>query len=565
MARDINIKIGATDSATAVFNSVARSLTNVDKKLTKVSTSVTSAGTSLIKFGGVTAGLVGGAFAGFIKAASDSEETMSKFAVVFGESTEQMSKWSSQAAGDLGVAEDAMAGMLSGMQDLLVPMGVVPESAEEMSKTLSTLAVDLGSFNNMSTDKTFEDLQAAMTGSGEVMKKYGVILSEASVKQELLNKGLDPKVATDAQKAQARLTIIMRGTTAAQGDAIRTAGGFANQVKRLGAITRDVSGMIGAVFIDDMSTVIGRFTEAAKWVKGFVAENQQLVRIAGGVAAAITGIGVAAAGIGVSLIAAGAAIGAVGTIATAAGAAITAALSPVILVVAGLTVGAALMGVAFGIVAYKTGLLEESMGRAMHIMGSMLEVAKETGSGIATALSTGDWELAAKIGMAGVKVAFWTGLQEVHKAFILMLPKIWITVRDFLLKIVQEATRTAAYLVKVLTSPSSLASDGLAKFTIGTSITGSKDSQVAFGDNEVARAKIELAQLIAEANRNVNADRAPAVDRSSRSMVELISAFNRSREENKDQSAKQSETNKYLDEMLRKMEGDNSLRVELIN
>ena len=48
-----------------------------------------------------------------------------------------------------------------------------------------------------------------------VMKKYGVIVSEAAVKQELLNQGIDPKTASDQQKVQARMNIIMAGTTAA--------------------------------------------------------------------------------------------------------------------------------------------------------------------------------------------------------------------------------------------------------------------------------------------------------------------------------------------------------------
>ena len=48
--------------------------------------------------------------------------------------------------------------------------------------------------------RMLRDLHAALTGSGEVMKKYGVLVNEAAAKQEVLNQGLDPKVATDQQK-----------------------------------------------------------------------------------------------------------------------------------------------------------------------------------------------------------------------------------------------------------------------------------------------------------------------------------------------------------------------------
>ena len=159
-----------------------------------------------------------------ITAATAFNEVKSKFKVVFGE-------------------------MLAGIQDLLVPMGVLPGQAAELSKAVSMLAVDLASFNNKQDADVMNDLQAALTGSGEVMKKYGVVLTETSVKQELLNQGLDPKHATNAQKAIARLNIILAGTTAAQGDALRTSDSLANQQKRLKAATDDLMVTYGSQFI----------------------------------------------------------------------------------------------------------------------------------------------------------------------------------------------------------------------------------------------------------------------------------------------------------------------------
>ena len=44
-----------------------------------------------------------------------------------------------------------------------------------------------------------------------------------------------------ARKVMARMAIIMRGTTAAQGDAVRTGGSFANQMKRLKGSLADVA------------------------------------------------------------------------------------------------------------------------------------------------------------------------------------------------------------------------------------------------------------------------------------------------------------------------------------
>jgi hypothetical protein len=211
------IKAGKAYVELGLRNRLTQGINNVERDLDKLGKRITARGGQLAKLGGVMAFAAGGMMAYPIKAASDMQETMGKFGIVFGDSAKSVQEWSAATATAMGMSEQSMAMMLSGMQDLLVPMGVLPEIATGMSKTLSTLAVDLASFNNMDAEKTFEDMMAAMTGSGEVMKKYGVILTEAGVKQKLVEMGRDPKTADEAAKAQARLNIIMAGTTAAQG------------------------------------------------------------------------------------------------------------------------------------------------------------------------------------------------------------------------------------------------------------------------------------------------------------------------------------------------------------
>jgi len=170
------------------------------------------------------AGIAGGLFAmgRSIKSASDMQETMNKFNVVFGESSKEVKSWSDNTAKAFGRSKKQLADFLSSSQDLLVPMGMNEGAALDMSKALAKLSMDLGSFNNKSDADVMNDLQAALTGSGEVMKKYGVIVSQAAVNQELMNNSIDPKAATEAQKAMARYNIILEGTTAAQGDVARS-------------------------------------------------------------------------------------------------------------------------------------------------------------------------------------------------------------------------------------------------------------------------------------------------------------------------------------------------------
>ena len=260
MAHDVNIKIKAFDMASAVMgkvsNSVKKMASQVESSAKKVLSGTRTVVGAVVKMGAIATAAGGAAFAYMIAKASEMEETMGKFGVVFGANAESVGKWSQEMADKLGVSRQEMAGMLSGMQDLLVPMGVAEGQATDMSQQMAQLAVDLGSFNNLGTDQVFGDLQAALTGSGEVMKKYGVVLTEAAVKQELLNMGMNPKTADDAAKAQARLNIIMRGTTAAQGDAIRTGGSFANQMKRLRSNISNLAADLGGPLLGGLAKVV---------------------------------------------------------------------------------------------------------------------------------------------------------------------------------------------------------------------------------------------------------------------------------------------------------------------
>ncbi len=233
-----------------------------------------------------------------IKAASDLQETLSKFETVFGDRSKEAKVWGDEFAGQVGRSQRQIAQFLAGAQDLFVPLGFEPGAAEAMSKQITKLAVDLASFNNTTDADAMRDLQAALTGSGEVMKKYGVIVSEAAVKQELLNKGIDPTKASDQQKVLARLNIIMAGTTAAQGDATRTAGSFANVQKAVYAELENVAGAIGGAVLPIVTKYAQQVVSAVKEIGKWVEAHQEVIATIAKVAAGVTAIGVGLAALG---------------------------------------------------------------------------------------------------------------------------------------------------------------------------------------------------------------------------------------------------------------------------
>ncbi len=248
----------------------------IDAGLKSVQSRLAGFGKSVLAIGAAGFGAAATLIAPLVLTASQAQETMSKFATVFGESSNAMEAWSNAFASDVGRAKDEVAGFLASTQDLLVPMGLAVDTATDMSKTITALGIDLASFNNKTDAEAITDLQAALTGSGEVMKKYGVILSVATTNQELLNMALDPKTATEAQKAQARLNVIMKGTTAAQGDAIRTAGSFANQMKALMGSVRDTGVMLGNLFLPSITKIVTVVNRVVGAFSKFADGNKEL-------------------------------------------------------------------------------------------------------------------------------------------------------------------------------------------------------------------------------------------------------------------------------------------------
>ena len=309
------------------------------KQLRQISRRMGAFGSSALRIGSRLAGVglsAAGLFIPAIKAASDLEEVINKFNVVFGGNAAAVKAWGDEYALQVGRSKRQIAEFLANTQDLFIPLGFDAAAAEEMSKKVTTLAVDVASFNNKLDADVLRDFHSALTGGGETVKKYGVVLDQAGTKLELLRMGLDPKEATNAQKAQARLNILLQGTTAAQGDAIRSAGSFANSLKGLRGSLEDTAAAIGKDLLPVITPWITVARTAAMQAAEWIGENKGLVE-----AIFQTGLAVAAAG---------AALMAFGTIFVGLSASV-AAFSAVIGVLT-TPVGLGLAGIAAGVAAF---------------------------------------------------------------------------------------------------------------------------------------------------------------------------------------------------------------------
>jgi len=261
----------------ADMSDIKRDLNNLQKDTLR---STTAAGASFKKLGtivnaaavGVIAIAAARAGKAMIDMAGDVAEMQSKSSVVFGQFRDQVVSDLSAFGAEVGRSSHELEGMASSIQDTFVPMGFARGEAAKLSVDLTKLAVDVASFNNASDAETMQAFQSALVGNHETVRRFGVVITEATLKQELLRMGITRTgdAVTNAEKVQARLNLILAGTTDAQGDAARTADSYANQVKALTAEFETLAVDIGNELLPAATDLVELFRDGLVHIKSFL-------------------------------------------------------------------------------------------------------------------------------------------------------------------------------------------------------------------------------------------------------------------------------------------------------
>lgn len=214
-------------------------------------------GTSIKSLGGVLAGAFAGIqVAGFFKdavsGASDLGETTSKVSQIFGPASKDIQAFAANAATALGQTRQQALDANATFGIFGKSAGLAGGKLSGFTTEMTTLASDLASFNNTSPEEAIEAIGSALRGEAEPMRKYGVLLDDASMRQQALKMGListTKEALTPQQKVLAAQALIMEQTKTAQGDFARTSGGLANQQRILSARFNDVKSSLGEVFL----------------------------------------------------------------------------------------------------------------------------------------------------------------------------------------------------------------------------------------------------------------------------------------------------------------------------
>lgn len=189
---------------------------------------------------------------------------------VFQEATAIVADYAQTTTDSLGISERAALNAANAYGGLLVNMGLGRDAAADWSTQLVGLAADLSAFWNTSRDDALTAIRSLLSGEMEPGKRYGIILSDLRLRQEALNLGIydGTGILNQYQKAQASLSLIMKDTADAQGQAAREADGWTQRNARLAASFDDAKAKLGQGLLPTMqaATTVG-IAFAEVWTK----------------------------------------------------------------------------------------------------------------------------------------------------------------------------------------------------------------------------------------------------------------------------------------------------------
>lgn len=290
---------GAVNEFGRIGATAEKELGRTDDRLKRLSSGLVANGTQIAVAGGLaTAGI----FA-LAKASGDYEEAASAAGVIFGDSAEAIEDFGTQAIKSAGLSRRAAVEAANTFGTFGKAAGLTGDDLADFSIELTNLAGDLASFKNTSTEEAITAIGAALRGESEPIRRYGVLLDDATLKQKAMELGIyDGVGALDQQtKVLAAQAAILEQTSDAQGDFARTSDSLSNQTRSFTAEIENLKVGLGQGAVPVFSELVGAANDALGAFQNLSPETQNLIGRIG----AIGALGVTAAG-GLSVLAGGA-------------------------------------------------------------------------------------------------------------------------------------------------------------------------------------------------------------------------------------------------------------------
>ena len=166
-----------------------------------------------------------------------------------GDAAEAMSDFTDEQIRAFGLDPTAVNTAAAIFYSFADSMGFAREQSELMSVSMTKLAQDIASLQNIDVESAAVKLRSALAGQSKALAQLGINVNDANVEEWLLTKGMKKsmKQMNETSQAAARYAFILEKTSSAQGDLAKTLGSPANQMKMLSAQTQLLIQNVGAL------------------------------------------------------------------------------------------------------------------------------------------------------------------------------------------------------------------------------------------------------------------------------------------------------------------------------
>ena len=201
-----------------------------------------------------------------VEVASNVEEMENKFNVVFGDMSTEMDSWATQFADSVGRNKNSIKSYLADQQNLLVGFGMTREEGANLSKEMTSLALDIASFSNQDEDVAVNAMTKAVMGESEAAKTLGAVLNDttrAETMRSLGMKGSYDKLS-QLEKMQVNYNAILRQSPDAVGDCVRSMGSYESSIRSLKSSQEEFKEFIGGQLLPVMAVFVQWVTKGVK-------------------------------------------------------------------------------------------------------------------------------------------------------------------------------------------------------------------------------------------------------------------------------------------------------------
>jgi phage-related protein len=180
---------------------------------------------------------------------------------VFGSSAAAVQEFGKNAAQTAGLSSAAALQAAKGFGVLATQSGLAQGEAAKFSTSLVQAAGDLASFNGTTSEEALSAISSALQGSTEPLRRYGIFLDEAKLKQAAFDAGITSSITTSltpSQKALATQAYLMNNLGVAAGDFQTYGDSFDNSLQTATASLENMKAELGTALLP----ALGQLTTA---------------------------------------------------------------------------------------------------------------------------------------------------------------------------------------------------------------------------------------------------------------------------------------------------------------